>query len=41
MSEKIEVLQKLNELLDAKITVSGDLIVNYNVAKKELKPDGE
>ena len=41
MSEKIEVLEKLKELLDAKIIVNGDLIVNYNVAKKELKPNGK
>lgn len=41
MSQKNEVLEKLGELLDAKITVNGDLIINYNVAKKELKPDGK
>lgn len=41
MTNKEEILQKLNELLDTKITVNGDLIINnYNSdKKKELKSD--
>ena len=37
MSEKQEILQKLNELLDARITVNGDLIINYNSEEKKKK----
>ena len=36
MSQKLEVLEKLGELMDSKITINGDVIVNYSEAKKEL-----
>lgn len=35
MSEKDEILEKLNRLLDTKITVKGDLVIN-NYVEKEL-----
>ena len=38
MSQKLEILEKLGELMDSKITINGDVIVNYSEAKKELKP---
>lgn len=31
--DKNEILKQLNEMLDAKITVNGDLIINYNNEK--------
>ena len=42
MSEKDKVLKQLNDLLDSKITVNGDLIINnYSDKKTKLRPKAQ